>query len=215
MRVKGRGKKKEEAVKLPDYVKSEVFKFAHQCNVYSSLVRGLVSVTLLDLERKLKLHEDERRERGRSPLEELLTLYSREASKVLNEIFGCRGGAAEFLEEAKSWVEEVYSAACDLFSVVLLLNLETRTRLLVHAKSPYMPLEIGLAWHPLLNLPYIPATTLKGAVRAHFKRGRLPCGLSLEDLMGSRESRGMLIFSDAVPTKCEGALLEPDVVTPN
>ncbi len=46
------------------------------------------------------------------------------------------------------------------------MTMEAETPLAAHLRNPYMPLEIGLAWHPLFNAPYIPATTLKGALRA-------------------------------------------------
>ncbi len=60
--------------------------------------------------------------------------------------------------------------------------MEAETPLAVHLRNPYMPLEIGLAWHPLFNAPYIPATTLKGAFRAGARRGA--CGLPPADLFG-------------------------------
>ncbi|MFZ8782491.1 MAG: hypothetical protein ACO2OR_00680 [Desulfurococcaceae archaeon] len=30
------------------------------------------------------------------------------------------------------------------------------SKLLVYTRNPFLPLEISLAWDPILNLPYIP-----------------------------------------------------------
>ncbi len=70
-----------------------------------------------------------------------------------------------------------------------------------------MPLEIGLAWHPLFNAPYIPATTLKGALRAGARRGA--CRLPPADLFGYVGQDGTLVITDALPTS--SAAVEPDV----
>jgi CRISPR-associated protein Cmr6 len=98
-----------------------------------------------------------------------------------------------------------------LFLLVLRLTMEAETPLAVHLRNPYMPLEIGLAWHPLFNAPYIPATTLKGAHRAGARRGA--CGLPPADLFGYVGQEGALVITDALPTS--SAAVEPDVITPH
>jgi CRISPR-associated protein Cmr6 len=105
------------------------------------------------------------------------------------------------------------------FPLTLRITLKTETPLAVHLRNPYMPLEIGLAWHPLFNAPYIPATTLKGALRARARRGA--CGLSPDDLFGYVRQEGAryvgqegaLVITDALPTS--SAVVEPDVITPH
>lgn len=203
-------------LRVREYVRSVVLKNVPDTNTYSCLVRGLVDATLLDLRHELRLHDDPRREGRRRPVEELFNIYSREVSIALSELLGAGRGVEERLKEASAWVEEVYSAACSLFDAVFLFNIETLTRLLIHTKSPYMPLEIGLAWHPILDLPYIPATALKGAARAYFEERRVSvCGLGPDELFGSVNQRGVLVFFDAVPVRSSGPILEPDALTPH
>jgi CRISPR-associated protein Cmr6 len=79
------------------------------------------------------------------------------------------------------YLEAVERELRSMFPLVLRLTVETETPA-VHLRNPYMSLEIGLAWHPLFNAPYIPATTLKGAIRAGARRGA--CGFSPADLFG-------------------------------
>jgi len=97
----------------------------------------------------------------------------------------------------------------------------TKTRLLVDVSSPFGWLidEIGLAWHPILDTPYIPSSEIKGAVRAaiEFEKGREIA----EIILGSGASTGqeghisLVEFLPALPIKCENKkLLEIDVLTP-
>ncbi len=97
----------------------------------------------------------------------------------------------------------------------------TKTRLLVDVSSPFGWLvdEIGLAWHPILDTPYIPSSEIKGAVRAaiEFEKGREIA----EIILGSGASAGqgghisLVEFLPALPIRCENKeLLEIDVLTP-
>ncbi|MCC6020257.1 MAG: type III-B CRISPR module RAMP protein Cmr6 [Thermoproteaceae archaeon] len=97
------------------------------------------------------------------------------------------------------------------FPLVLRLTVETETPLAVHLRNPYMPLEIGLAWHPIFNAPYIPATALKGALKAGTRRGA--CGLPPAELFGHAGREGALVITDALPTS--SVAVEPDVITPH
>lgn len=175
-----------------------------QTNVYSAVVRGLVSEIYRELEE------------GRS-LEAFFTRFSRDVTKSLYSTFRRKEEVKYLLEKAREWVDEVYSATCEVFDVAFLLVMKTETRLIVHMRNPYLPLEIGLAWHPYLNLPYIPSSALKGAVRAYLKASGAAsqCNLSVEELFGSQDRQGTLIFFDAVPVDFENVLVEPDVITPH
>ncbi|MEZ0248076.1 MAG: type III-B CRISPR module RAMP protein Cmr6 [Thermoproteus sp.] len=93
----------------------------------------------------------------------------------------------------------------------LKIELEVTTPLLVHVRNPYMPLEIGLAWHPIFNAPYIPATTIKGALRAAAS-GEV-CGRKAADLFGEKDEAGALIVTDALPIT--ESVLGADVITPH
>ncbi len=133
-----------------------------------------------------------------------LPRFSREAAVGLRNFSVDTAAVARYLEAVE---RELRS----MFPLVLRLTVETETPLAVHLRNPYMPLEIGLAWHPLFNAPYIPATTLKGALRAGARRGA--CGFSPADLFGYVGQEGALIITDALPTS--SAAVEPDVITPH
>lgn len=87
------------------------------------------------------------------------------------------------------------------------------------------PLENGLAWHPTLGTPYLPASGVKGLVRAFLSdwtdlEERHPglidrwFGPHQEDLpVGERGAAGTYIFFDAVPTAPPA--LTVDVMTPH
>ncbi|MFZ8842290.1 MAG: type III-B CRISPR module RAMP protein Cmr6 [Pyrobaculum sp.] len=149
----------------------------------------------------LKLLEWMRVKRGE---EARLPRFSREVAVVLRNFSVDTAAVARYLEAVE---RELRS----MFPLVLRLTVETETPLAVHLRNPYMPLEIGLAWHPLFNAPYIPATTLKGALRAGARRGA--CGLPPADLFGYVGQEGALVITDALPTS--SAAVEPDVITPH
>ncbi len=98
-----------------------------------------------------------------------------------------------------------------LYPLVWRITIVTETPLAVHLRNPYMPLEIGLAWHPIFNAPYIPATALKGALRAGWPGS--VCELTPAELFGLEKHEGALVVTDAFPTTAKP--LEPDVLTPH
>ncbi|MEM3383863.1 MAG: type III-B CRISPR module RAMP protein Cmr6 [Nitrososphaerales archaeon] len=87
-----------------------------------------------------------------------------------------------------------------------------------------IPFEVGLYFDPILNVPYIPGSTIKGAVRAGvfdllFKRGasKEEAEIECKRFFGDNESAGLVGFTDAYPIdKSEnGYLLYPDVMSPH
>uniref|UniRef100_A0A7J2U137 Type III-B CRISPR module RAMP protein Cmr6 n=1 Tax=Ignisphaera aggregans TaxID=334771 RepID=A0A7J2U137_9CREN len=80
---------------------------------------------------------------------------------------------------------------------------------------------MAIAWDPLLNLPYIPASSLKGTARAWLELNNYKSieGVDLDDIFGSstREKAhiSLAIFTDAYPVSCLNRLVEPDVITPH
>lgn len=171
-----------------------------QENVYSKIVSALLE----------QLWEEPRGFDYRS--------FSKDASIALAGSYrACSGEAVgTLLKEAARRICEIYNSSQAFFCSTLLVDVETLDRLLAHARSPFMPLEIGLAWHPYLNLPYIPASSLKGALRSYMERsGRRSCGLGVEELLGTKESVSRLVFFDALPVGCRRALIEADVLTPH
>lgn len=115
-------------------------------------------------------------------------------------------------EEVERYVQAIFDAVSRASAMAFKYEFTLETPLTIHTKWPYLPLEIGLAWHPILNVPYIPASSLKGAARAAAVSPL--CGIEPEDLFGTTEEEGDLIFTDAYPTRWE-RLVEPDVITPH
>lgn len=79
--------------------------------------------------------------------------------------------------------------------------------------------EVGLSWDPILQLPFFPGSSLKGAARC--MADEVLTREELERVFGNppeaKEARmGSVIFHDAYPVKLNerGLILEPDVMTP-
>lgn len=117
------------------------------------------------------------------------------------------------MNSTKNKVEEIQEALMEQKCKVFSLEIKTKSRMLVSAKSPYIPLEIGLSWDPYMNVPYIPATSIKGFLRAQLSDKFSE--KELDKLFGSQESEGLLMIFDAYPIKFENALIEPEVIAPH
>lgn len=130
--------------------------------------------------------------------------FSREVALKLKELKVDVALIERYLKE----LQEAMKAA---YPMVYRIDLELQTPLVVHVRSPYMPLEIGIAWHPYFNAPYIPATSIKGALRAG--AGGPLCGRSPAELFGDVGSAGEAAVTDAFPTASD--VLSADVITPH
>lgn len=73
--------------------------------------------------------------------------------------------------------------------------------------------DIGLSFHPILNLPYIPGSTVKGATRSAFRN--LGNNKEDEERYFGNKSSGELFFADAYPIASEKSILWPDIVNPH
>lgn len=143
------------------------------------------------------------------------TLFSRVVSEHLYRGFRCQS-VSELLAEVSRRLDAIagsISTRYHLFDV----RLTTISRLLVHVSNPLLPLEISLAWDPVLNVPFIPSSSLKGAARAYFEtNGVVVDGITPTDIFGSNASEGVVFFTDAYPVSCRGwSLIEPDVIAPH
>jgi len=207
---------KEEKVKLTDHIKSQ-FRYGAKTNVYSAIVKGFIEAVFKDLLRGLQLYHNVKKDMKRSPLEDLFTFYSRETTRILSDLFRENDeDIKELIQVASSYITESYKMACKHFDIVFLINIRTLSKLIIHTKNPYMPLEIGLSWHPYLNLPYIPAASLKGCFRSYFELNNIKiCNLSSNELFGDDSKKGILTFFDALPVSFNKSLIEPDALTPH
>lgn len=114
-------------------------------------------------------------------------------------------------EPLEKYLNYLQKAMENLYPSVYRINLELVTPLVIHVRNPYMPLEIGIAWHPYFNAPYIPATSIKGALRAG--AGGSLCGRSPAELFGDVGAAGEAAVTDAFPTVSDA--LSADVITPH
>jgi len=193
---------------INEYLKSEILPSS---NVISALSRAFVECFLECLEGGCELDS----------LERFVSLFGREVSERLRWAYSC-GRITNLLEEARKHVSKVYESAKVVFGSAFMLQGELQSRLLVHTRSPTLPLYISLAWDPILNLPYIPSSSIKGVVRAYFKIFNKSIeGLGVRDLFGDTDHEdrtghvGYVIFFDAYPVSCRRMLVEPDVITPH
>lgn len=124
------------------------------------------------------------------------------------------GDVGDGFKLAKTLLDESTNALRLAGYRVYEVNAETGSRLLVGTKSPFglLTFEVGLSFHPLLNLPYIPSSSLKGALRSYLE---LSIGSEeAKELLGTPEGVGRLIITDAFPVACRRLVLEPEVTTP-
>lgn len=154
-----------------------------------------------------------------------LPQYSRAVSEWLAERFegfNMRLHAAyAYIEMLKTTLEteerKVAGKSQGGVKALLRYDFALQTPLTIHTRWPYMPLEIGLAWHPVLDLPYIPGSSIKGAARAYAEINNLPCA----EIFGTTEESGDVVFFDAFPIDLSEkgggkiSLITLDVLTPH
>ena len=108
---------------------------------------------------------------------------------------------------------------------VKVCRIKTSYRTLVGSGEPFgkVPFEVGLSFDPLMNVPIIPASSLKGSFRnALWSLLRKTMDdeyaerLS-EIVFGSNEHSGLVGLTDAYPVEANegGFILMPDVLTPH
>ena len=155
---------------------------------------------------KARVRKEDREERSsleeskRKILENLSAVYS---PKKLNELFK---KASSLLDAQKSALQ-----ACGY--IVFDFPGRTKSRLIVGMASDIFGkqiFEVGLSWDPLLNLPYIPASSLKGAFRSYIEMEKK----DLTPKLGTKEEVSSIIFLNAYPIDSKFNLLVPEVTTP-
>jgi CRISPR-associated protein Cmr6 len=139
-------------------------------------------------------------ERKVKVLEKLSIAYSPEK---LNEMFK---KASNLLDMQKSALQ-----ACGY--IVFDFTGKTGSRLIVGMANDIFGkqiFEVGLAWDPLLNLPYIPASSLKGSFRSYIEMEKK----DLASLLGTMEDASSIVFLNSYPISSRYNLLVPEVTTP-
>jgi len=113
-----------------------------------------------------------------------------------------------------------YVKICEIESV-------SRTAVGVSEAFGQVPFEVGLSFDPVLNVPFIPGSTLKGALRHSLRElvehrcnssgARVKPEDVVNEIFGSQRKTGLVGVTDAYPVSLsnDGRLFEPDVVTPH
>jgi CRISPR-associated protein Cmr6 len=112
----------------------------------------------------------------------------------------------------------IVQAYTSLHFPVIDLEATLTYRALVGASSSFgqPAFEVGLSFDPILNVPCIPGSSIKGAVKASAALKEVFSDELVKELFGNG-SIGRLDFSDAYPVKVgvKGYLIIPDVLTPH
>jgi len=151
-------------------------------------------------------------------LEKGLTEWNNDIIKELANAYICTDKEVrKLMKIVQVYLGELESALLAIYNFVIAVEaVVDNSRLIIHMRSPYLPLEIGIAWHPLFNLPYIPATSLKGVVRAYAERkGVFPCKKIPSELFGTVGESAPVILTDAYPTSCTKQIIDIDIVNPH
>jgi CRISPR-associated protein Cmr6 len=94
----------------------------------------------------------------------------------------------------------------------------------VNSTFGQIPFEVGLYMHPYFNIPYIPASSIKGAVSNAYYNLLISKGSNNNEAMkeckkifGNEYFAGLISFTDALPIKEgeNGYILYPDIINPH
>lgn len=149
--------------------------------------------------------------------------------QLIEEVCGkFRGGSIRrLLGQARKHVEVVGKALALSGYRVKVCTVRALARVVIGTGGPFgvVPFEVGVSFDPVLNVPYLPGTALKGAFRhALVELVERYQGMSAsqaervaESYFGSGRSAGLVGVTDAYPVEpgIDGLLFEPDVVTPH
>jgi len=100
----------------------------------------------------------------------------------------------------------------------------TATPLLICASEGILntALEIGLCIDPVLSIPYIPGSSIKGVVRSYLSRAcgdNTNCVSKVDTLLGltgrDAAQSSLMIFADSYPIEAEYPVVLYDIITPH
>lgn len=140
--------------------------------------------------------------------ERLLVEISKNSGEIAKSLFG-------FIKKS---LDETRDALKANGYMVKECQIMSSYRVIAGVEEPIgkIPFEVGLFLDPLLGIPYIPGSSLKGAFRHGLEA--IENSDKASWLFGSEEGIGLVGVTDAYPVKVEnaaGRLFEPDVITPH
>jgi CRISPR-associated protein Cmr6 len=158
------------------------------------------------------LKEESSGEAGGARASEREDPVRRARESAMNTLLESLSGSKPSLDRASNYMRELEEAAAAAGMNVLGVDLITRSKMIVGWSPLYFVTEVPLSWDMVLDVPYVPASTVKGILRSAFTVARDGCA---DALFGTRGGRGLAIFFDAYPVGAEGGLLDYDVITPH
>jgi len=142
-------------------------------------------------------------------VEEKRSIFKREIAELVSRNFKLDG------EKVRNYFDNLKEVLKSLKYTIVDVEITTRTRALIGVSTSLGKLifDSGISFDPYMNLPYIPASEIKGIVRSHIedKLGKQ----DTEEIFGNEEREGNVNFTDAYPTRSENFLFVPDVITPH
>jgi len=142
-------------------------------------------------------------------VEEKKSLFKREIAELVSRNFKLDG------EKVRNYFDNLKEILKSLKYTIVDVEITTRTRALIGVSTSLGRLifDSGISFDPYMNLPYIPASEIKGIVRSYIedKLGEQYA----EEIFGNEEREGNVNFTDAYPTGSENFLFVPDVITPH
>jgi len=142
-------------------------------------------------------------------IEEKKSLFKREVAELVSRNFKLEG------EKVRNYFDNLKEILKSLKYTIVDVEITTRTRALIGVSTSLGKLifDSGISFDPYMNLPYIPASEIKGIVRSYIedKLGEQEA----KEIFGDEEREGNVNFTDAYPTRSENFLFVPDVITPH
>jgi len=142
-------------------------------------------------------------------VKEKKSLFKREIAELVSRNFKLDG------EKVRNYFDNLKEILKSLKYTIVDVEITTRTRALIGVSTSLGRLifDSGISFDPYMNLPYIPASEIKGIVRSYIedKLGEQDA----EEIFGNEEREGNVNFTDAYPTRSENFLFVPDVITPH
>ncbi len=144
--------------------------------------------------------------------------------RLLEEV--CRNFKIEASDYVKRNLKEVEEALLANGYYVKVCKVKAISRVIVGTSESFaqVPFEVGLFFDPVLNVPFIPGSTLKGAFRQALEeliRREITDNSQAKEIadiiFGKEGLSGLVGVTDAYPVKSGegGRLFEPDVLTPH
>ncbi|GBC75559.1 hypothetical protein HRbin06_00877 [archaeon HR06] len=140
------------------------------------------------------------------------TVFNKQKRELLeNLIRKVNDNAKERINFVQSLIDKARDALNKNGSFVIDFEAKTTSRLMINTANGlgFEVFEIGIAFHPIFNLPYIPSSAIKGSLRSyiHFYNEKE------EKYIFGDDEIGKLIVLDAFPKDYNKTLLDADVIT--